>query len=249
MFKIRNLNVNNYMQQKLLDVTKQTNQHNSILITETSDIKIDKSVNCVMISMVGAGGCGGLPSSKGSFSYGGGGGGAGGGCMKKPIKIRHTPNIDTSIKVVIGQGGTTIQPDGEDTTVYVYNGDTVISKYIAYGGKGAIGKLNKGGEGGEGSADIFQGASGINGSLSGINNTTASVFGGKGGDSIFSKGGLGGNQDTTVIDQSDDFAYPTNKDNPKGLNGNNGSGGGGTAPSENHTEVGHGGNGFAIVEY
>ncbi len=246
-FKMRNLSVNSYLQQKVLEVAKQATMHDSVTINENADIKINKDITCVMLSMTGGGGCGGYSTTKGTFVYGGGGGGSGGACMKKPIKITHTPNQETIIKIIIGRGGNSSRPDGEETIIYVYNDDKVISKYAAYGGKGAIGKLNKGGEGGIGSALIFQGTAGNNGSLT--TSLTAVGVGGNGGDSMFSKGGLGGNQENLNIDANDDFTYPTNKNNPIGLKGSNGSGGGGSAPGASNQTVGDGGNGFVIVEY
>lgn len=247
-FKVRDKYANNNLVQvKLQEAAKKTASHDTVVVSDDIELPIDKSVSLLMLSIVGGGGCGGNASTKGTFEYCGGGGGSGGGCVKKPITIQHTDKQETRVKVNIGKGGTFETHDGGNTVVYIYNGDKVVSKYIGHGGKGALGKLNKGGEGGLGNAETNPGSVGNNGSLIFVGKT-APTFGGNGADSLFSKGGLGGKQEYLTNDTENDFQYPSNKDNPKGLDGEKGSGGGGSC-SENEQDVTKGGDGFAILEF
>lgn len=244
-FKLHNSNT--IMDKRIQQLSDQVSRHGNIIMQSDGEFEINKQINTLLVSMVGGGGCGGNSTVNGNFLYGGGGGGSGGGYLKKPIPITHN-HLRTTIRIKIGKGGSYSNPDGGDTILSIYNGDKLTKEFIGRGGKGAIGRFNKGGDGAAGFSDLLTGSQGNSGAAA-LTTSKTRITGGNGASSLFSKGGLGGYQDILSTDTEKDFINPTNKDNPKGMDGSQGSGGGGSADGIDPTLVGKGGDGFIIIEY
>jgi len=219
-----------------------TIQYGFCVVNFTSDayqeleIKRTNLKQLLFVSMVGAGGAGGL-SYNGSMFYGGGGAGAGASFVKYTISLPTNVNL-AKCTATIGQGGVTSGADGGDTTLRIVfmtdDGDQPEIILTAKGGKrgGSTDTDNQGGAGGLSNHIImFNGENGEDGEITIPSIGTAN--GGNGGNSFFALGGTGGLNGTNT--------------GLKGQDGKLGGGGGGSALGTN--DIGKGGNGFIHIEF
>lgn len=209
------------------------------------------NIGAVFITATGGGGMGSYGFLKNGICYSGGGGGGSGSIIKKPVLITNPDRLDLTIKIKVGKGGgITENPDGGDTSVSIFLGEKCIFKCVCFGGKkaGEINIHNKGGSGAGCDMNcMYEGFEGEQGSI-----TLSSVgksFGGSGGSSAFSSGGgLGGYQKNKLkTENNDEYDHICNENNPCGLDGVHGAGGGGSVVGAN--SVGKGGSGFCMIEF
>ena len=199
---------------------------------------IDKDINLIFITIIGAGGAGGMGCVKDMYYYSGGGGGAGSCYIKKPVEVRN----GTILNIKVGKGGTIKDNlDGEDSYVEVNNLYTDNAIVVAQGGKnGCLSYTNAlccmdgtcenihivcGGSGGKNNTCVtcFDGCDGDPGQISvpsqfaanGGNGGTSHFYnGGNGGGNYFNSGGIGGNylnlNNNVIITNPNDPVYPVN---------------------------------------
>lgn len=247
-FKVRS-KINNAVNEKLNHIMGKIQEHNAIYSFEDNEYTFPGgNIGCVTITLCAGGGAGGTGCIKNGILYSGNGGGAGGSCLKKPVVIINPAREDITIKTKIGKGGNKDNPDGGDTSICIYVGSKLIFKHTAHGGKRGNNSSDKcGGRGGNcATNEMFGGYNGQQGSIT--LSSIGKVIGGNGGNSAFSEGGLGAYQANPFkTDDIDGYEQPDNTTNPKGLDGYQGSGGGGSIPGIDDPSIG--GNGFAIIEF
>lgn len=229
----------------VVDYTKCSYGYSKIYteIDKLHRVGIMKNISKLFITLVGAGGAGGLGYISNNYYYSGGGGGSGAYARRIPIDVvpGHIVHIN------IGKGGDLSKNlDGEESYIeIVNNGGHVMKKISVNGGKNGHPRSQddtsiEGGDPGVNIGAIYRnGDKGNSGSIT--LPSQSNVFGGNGADSGFANGGLGGGH---LIDNNIEFI---------GMDGSFGSGGGGSAPRTNidltQKLSGNGGDGYIMIEF
>jgi hypothetical protein len=209
--------------------------------TVTLDISLDMAVmdrRIMFVTMVGGGGAGSPGSVGGGILRSGAGGGAGESIVSRAIDLSYCTG---KLYITAGAGGSADRINGSDSSLECETRDGTRLVVIAKGGAGAV--VQDGGAGMVSEINpAFNGGSGTNGDSQALNGPIF-VRGGDGGGSYFAPGGKGGY--TYFVKDAMGKTVP----NPKGQDGECGSGGGGSISGLQSTMVGVGGHGFVKIEY
>lgn len=214
--------------------------------TETGKIHrlgIVRNISKIFVTLIGAGGAGGLGYISNNYYYSGGGGGSGAYARRIPVEV-HDGYV---VFIVVGKGGNLSERrDGDETYVQVLdrNGNPIRKISASGAGNGHPHTLDDtlvdGGNAAMDNGAYFRdGLPGNNGHVS--LPSQANIVGGNGADSGYAKGGIGGGTQT-----NDEIQFI-------GGDGSFGSGGGGSSPKPNidlnEKLSGNGGDGFVMIEF
>lgn len=212
---------------------------NKQFFTESGSVTVPDEAKFAIITAVGGGASGGHAVIEADEVIGGCGGGASASILFYPIKL----NKSRTINFIVGRGGQKPAENGTDTIIK-YEDNTLT----LHGGQGCTDvHSNMGGAGGTCDIDPlcngYSGSSGTETLYDKKNKDNEPAFGGTGGSSRFHMGGIGGLK-AFVMSENNKLVPSL-----KGLDGEFGSGGGGSSPGISKDLVGKGGNGFVYINF